>query len=72
VVLSEKDVGVGINGSHLAYWCGQFFTGREEQGEILSWLRAFMDENKWPNRTVIDRLEKAWGLKEERAVAVSD
>ncbi|CAH0033266.1 unnamed protein product [Clonostachys rhizophaga] len=64
VVLSEKDIGVGINGAHHAYWCGQFFTGCEEQRTLLRWLNDFMEQSKWPNKTTIKRLQELWRLDE--------
>lgn len=62
LVLSDTDVGSGVNGAHLAYWCGQFLMGRTEQYELLKWLEIFMKKTKWPNRTCIDRLHKQWVL----------
>ncbi|KAL2871154.1 uncharacterized protein BJX67DRAFT_377756 [Aspergillus lucknowensis] len=62
VVLSDTDVGSGINGAHLAYWCGQFFMGRDEQSALLKWLERFMQNIKWPNRTCVVRLQKLWGI----------
>ncbi|KAL2848602.1 hypothetical protein BJX68DRAFT_267468 [Aspergillus pseudodeflectus] len=64
VVLSDTDVGSCINGAHLAYWCGQFFTGREEQIKLLEWLEGFMQKTKWPNKTCIMRLQKLWGISD--------
>lgn len=63
VVFSDTDIGASINGAHLSYWCGQFFTGRDEQTTLLNWLRNSMDKIKWPNRTCIERLQKLWGMK---------
>ncbi|KAL4876039.1 hypothetical protein BJY04DRAFT_223525 [Aspergillus karnatakaensis] len=64
VVLSDTDTGSCINGAHLAYWCGQFFTGREEQRRLLEWLEGFMGKVKWPNRTCIVRLQNLWGVSD--------
>ncbi|KAL4896718.1 hypothetical protein BDV59DRAFT_199069 [Aspergillus ambiguus] len=72
VVLSDDDVGACINGAHLAYWCGQFFTGRDEQGKLLDWLERFMERVKWPNRTCIERLQKLWGHIGGRAEGARD
>lgn len=66
VILSDDDIGTGINGGHLAYWCGQFLMGRAEQYEVLSWLENFMNRTKWPNRRCIERLQKQWVLLPEK------
>lgn len=60
VCLSSGDVGSDINGSHLIAWCGQFFTGREEQRCLIEYLNTFMDRTKWPNKTCSERLERIW------------
>jgi hypothetical protein len=72
VILSGKDIGVGINGGHLAYWCGQFFTGVEEQRIILNWLNDFMEKTKWPNKTTIERLKGLWGRDQRQRRSSSD
>lgn len=66
VILSDNDIGTGINGGHLAYWCGQFLMGRAEQYEVLSWLENFTNRTKWPNRRCIERLQKQWVLLPEK------
>ncbi|KAJ9614439.1 hypothetical protein H2200_002575 [Cladophialophora chaetospira] len=72
VVFSDKDIGSNINGAHLAYWCGQFFTGREEQRKMLEWLKESMERVQWPNRTCIERLQKVWGRRSDKGDADRD
>ena len=58
--MSSPDVGSNINGTHLVAWCGQFFTGREEQRLLVNHLVEFMDKTKWPNKTCFERLQHIW------------
>ncbi|KAJ5811984.1 hypothetical protein N7474_008285 [Penicillium riverlandense] len=60
ITFSCDDVGAVINGSHLAAWCGQLFSGKEEQRRLLSFLQNFMHQTKWPNGTCCDRLQRIW------------
>lgn len=64
VVFSEMEIGVSINGAHLAYWCAQFLGGRQEQQEVIRWLSKFMETSKWPTQTMIDRLKKCWAWED--------
>ena len=60
ICLNVKEVGSQINGSHLVSWCGQFFTGKQEQRQLIDWLKRTMLASKWPNRTCIERLQQIW------------
>ncbi|OQV09484.1 hypothetical protein CLAIMM_13602 [Cladophialophora immunda] len=60
ICLATKEVGSQINGSHLVSWCGQFFTGKQEQRQLVDWLERTMLASKWPNRTCIERLQQIW------------
>lgn len=60
VCFMTEEIGSQINGSHLISWCGQFFTGKEEQRRILEWLEGTMLYMKWPNRACIERLQQIW------------
>lgn len=57
---SSDNYGCNINGTHLISWCGQFFTGKEEQRLLAKFLKEFMDKTKWPNQTCYERLEQIW------------
>lgn len=60
VCFSSDDFGAKINGTHLISWCGQFFTGKEEQRILAEFLKKFMEDTKWPNKTCYERLEQIW------------
>ncbi|KAI1629075.1 hypothetical protein EDD37DRAFT_36229 [Exophiala viscosa] len=60
ICLATREIGSEINGSHLVSWCGQFFTGKEEQRRLLDWLETTMLESRWPNRTCSERLQQIW------------
>ncbi|KAI9815141.1 MAG: hypothetical protein M1827_002984 [Pycnora praestabilis] len=57
---SCDDIGSNINGTHLISWCGQYFTGKEEQRCLIKFLDHFMKTNKWPNVTCHERLKQIW------------
>ncbi|KAF2123155.1 hypothetical protein BDV96DRAFT_639702 [Lophiotrema nucula] len=61
VVFSDDEIGTGVNGTHLVAWGAQFFEGKLEQDETLRWLKEFMRETSWPNKTCYEKLEKQWG-----------
>jgi hypothetical protein len=60
ICFSCDDIGSEINGAHLLAWCGQYFTGREEQRRVVAYLKHFMEKVKWPNKTCYQRLEQIW------------
>ncbi|KAH6986656.1 hypothetical protein EDB80DRAFT_731789 [Ilyonectria destructans] len=60
VCFSSSDVGCNINGAHLVAWCGQFFTGKEEQRLLSDFLKSFMEMTRWPNQTCYERLKQIW------------
>ncbi|KAF2011333.1 hypothetical protein BU24DRAFT_466053 [Aaosphaeria arxii CBS 175.79] len=52
-VLSELDVGRGINGLYLVTWRG-------EQNQLLDRLAGFIDMIKWLNKMSANRLRRSW------------
>ncbi|KAL2108824.1 hypothetical protein VUR80DRAFT_3329 [Thermomyces stellatus] len=60
VCFGGSNIGCRINGAHLISWCGQFFSGKEEQRILAELLKEFMDRTKWPNQTCYERLEQIW------------
>jgi hypothetical protein len=60
ICFSCDEVDAEINGTHLMAWCGQYFTGNEEQRRLVAYLKAFMERVKWPNKTYYERLEHIW------------
>lgn len=60
VTINCDAVGTEMNGSHLVAWCGQYLTQRSQQDALVDWLHSSMSRSKWPNRTVISRLQRIW------------
>lgn len=63
ICFSNDEIGSNINGTHSVAWCAQYFTGKQEQRQVIAWLKSFMEKTKWPNKTSYERLEEIWSGK---------
>jgi hypothetical protein len=72
ITFSCDDVGAVINGSHLAAWSGQLFSGKEEQRRLFGFLQNFMHQTKWPNETCCERLQRIWTGSNEPWIVKSE
>lgn len=59
-VTSTTNIGVRINGSHLAAYGGQYFVTETERSLLIDFLTVLMNETGWPCQSACDSLYGTW------------